>query len=193
MPEYHLDASRIDGPEACRRILLVGEDNPLSTKPEYALYHEPSGCAGSRLQSKILGVRARQTYLPMWRTNLCVGGWDREMAAARAQHLIGRVAPWSIIVTLGAKVLDVFSRLLPRGLEMFQRDTVPGIHLAIKSGMPGSEYPTSLTFVALPHPSGRNTTWNDASNIARARSLLAEVAPDIQWGELQQETRQRRR
>lgn len=172
MTELHLDASRIAGPDACRKILLVGESNPLCTSSDYALYHEPHNCAGHRLQSKILGVRARQTYLPMWRTNLCVGGWDFAMACDRAQTLFDDQAPWDVVVMLGKKVALAFSKAIYDVVQPFG---------ASQRARPGSE--RSTTFVSLPHPSGRNAgSWTPA-NVARARATLTGVAPLIPWGE----------
>ena len=48
----HLGACRSalrDTPDACGRILLCGEDNPVSAEPEHALYPLPDNCAGHRL------------------------------------------------------------------------------------------------------------------------------------------------
>ena len=177
MTYMHIGATRIMGPAACSRVLLVGEDNPLSVEPEYALYMEPNGCAGHRLQSKILGVDARRTYLAMWRTNLCVGGWDEQDAMDRAVELgalYGEPAPWSLIVMLGVKVAKAFRRAGVADVQPFGmvvRDIDRGGH---------------RTFVSLPHPSGRNTVWNDPAKVAGARALLKQVASDVPWGELDQ-------
>lgn len=185
MSELHLDASRISGPDACRQILLVGEDNPLHGGAQYALYHEPRGCAGHRLQSKILGLRARQSYLPIWRTNLCVGGWDRAMAVDRAAMLVAHANPWRVVVMLGAKVGDAFSRVTQRReIDVpFTSTRIAGSALEVLIGIRGAT-PADTTFVALPHPSGRNTIWNDPAKVAAARALLATVAPGVSWGEL---------
>lgn len=183
--ETHLDATRIAGPDACRRILLVGEDNPLSTSPEFALYFQPSGCSGHRLQSKILGLDARRHYLAMWRSNLCCGGWDRSMAKDRAAALCGQRSPWDTIVLLGVKVAGAFAEVLHNRevAQMFEVTRYSGDRLAISVGIRGGD-PGDTSFVTLPHPSGRNTLWNDKAQIARARHLLWTVAPDVPWGEL---------
>lgn len=188
--ETFLDATRLSGPSACREVLLVGSDNPLSTEPQYALYHEPRGCSGHRLQSKILGLRSRQHYLPIWRTNLCVGGWDPRMALDRAAQLVGQARPWRVVVMLGAKVGDAFARAveyryLDEPLTMTQRS---GESLKVACRIRGGE-PTDTMFIALPHPSGRNTTWNDPGRVAQARSLLAAAAPDVPWGETDEDDR----
>lgn len=185
MPLRHLDASRIAGPDACAKILLVGEDNPLHSDPDFALYHQPSGCSGHRLQSKILGLRPRQSYLPLWRTNLCIGGWDRAMAADRAASLVGQANPWIVVVMLGAKVADAFKRATRRAVidEPFTETLVTGPSLAMSCGLRDGA-PADTTFVMLPHPSGRNTIWNDKTKVQAARSLLAAVAPAVPWGEI---------
>lgn len=167
-----LGASRIDGPDACSKILLVGEMNPYGADAGYALYHEPSNAAGCRLQRNILGVDARRTYLSMWRTNLCVGTWRHEEATRRAALLVGADATWDVVVMLGAKVITAFGRVTPIG------------KLATFSTATRSYAGRALTFVALPHPSGRNTIWNNPLSVQRARSLLAAAAPAIHWGEL---------
>lgn len=162
----YLDACCIPGPAACGEILLVGEDNPLSMDPRYALYHEPRGCAGHRLQSRILGVLARQTYLPIWRTNLCAGGWDAQAADGRAESLARAGAPWRTIVLLGSRVAGAFDRATRIRLRPFE--VAPFGQIAL---------------ISLPHPSGRNPAWNDPARIALARSILHRSAPGIPRGE----------
>lgn len=171
IPRSERGACRIPGNEACGRVLLVGEDNPLSQDPRYALYHEPRGCAGGRLQARILGVQARQTYLPMWRTNLCAVGWDPVVAVCRAVELcVGRPS-WGVIVMLGTKVAVAFER---------------GTGVQVDSlGEPARSSIDGPILVAIPHPSGRNLAWNDRANVQTARAILREVAPDIPWGELE--------
>lgn len=172
MTEQHLGATRIDGPDACRRLLLVGELNPYGADPDYALYYEPPHSAGGRLQRLVLGLPARQWYLPIWRVNLCVGDFDHEDAAARAAELQGD-APWMTIVMLGRRVQRAFG--MPRksgGIN--ERDfwhTVSTIGAARR-------------LIGIPHPSGRNPAWNDRGNIERARSLMRHEIPEIPWGSI---------
>ncbi len=172
MTERHLGASRIAGPDACRRVLLVGELNPYGADPDYALYYEPPVSAGGRLQRLVLGLPARHWYLPIWRVNLCTGDWDRDAALVAARDLTGPSVPWSTLILLGQKVRSAFPSMQP---DMFA---------ALTDG--GSDMPTR-TIVCLPHPSGRNPIWTDRANVERARSLLRKIIPEIPWGSLDEE------
>lgn len=169
----HLDAHRIPGPEACGRVLVVGERNPLSADPRYALYHEPAGSAGHRLQSVIFGLSPRRSYLPLWRTNLCLGEWDTSMAASRALTLLGDPEPpWSVLVGLGVRVSERLRAAAGlRELELFSV-----AHLVDRG------YGSSV--VSIPHPSGLSRAWNRPGSVERARALLRSVAPDVPWGEV---------
>lgn len=165
-------AHRICGLEACRQILLLGEDNPLSADPRYALFYEPSGSAGHRLQSRILGVRAGRTYLSMWRSNLCAGEWQMRRAVRRASSLFldDGETPWRLVVALGQRVSGALDRALGTRLVPFcEPMEVPG---------------TSSRVIAIPHPSGRNLVWNNVAKIQLARALLRSAAPEVPWGEL---------
>lgn len=171
MTEEHLGATRIAGPGACRSVLLCGESNPYGVDPRYALYHEPPRAAGGRLM-RIFGMQARQSYLPLWRTNLCSGDWDGRAAISRAKILLGIDVPWSVIVLLGVKVGKAFAYANGSAPEPFG-------HQAVRVA------PHALTLVSLPHPSGRNAASWTASNVVLARNVMREVAPEIPWGEIQ--------
>lgn len=173
-------ASRISGPEACASILLVGEMNPYGADPGYALYHEPERAAGRQLQHKILGIDARHWYLPMWRTNLCVGDWDGRDARRRAADLIEPQAPWSIVVMLGKKVGEAFKHAADLG------DMAPApFAIAYYGRLQLHPTASSTTLVSLPHPSLRNAAvWARPDAIDRARAVMREVSPAIPWGEL---------
>ena len=153
-------------------ILLVGEDNPLSIEPEFALYCYPPGCAGYRLR-RILGLPQHQ-YLALHRTNLCVGGWSKEQAKARAFELLSPEAPWRVIVLLGRKVTETFERV-----ALSDEKLVP---FSTRACCPG------MTLVSLPHPSGRNAaSWSNPKLRDRARQILRELAPELAWGSIDAE------
>lgn len=146
------------------RVLLLGENNPYGSDPQFALYCYPPGCAGYRLR-RIFGLPQYQ-YLGLHRANLCEGDWTMGEARRRAKiYTADPSAPWRVIVMLGRKVADAFDYDRP----FFTHDVMP---------MTGGE----MTLVSLPHPSGRNTVWNDKRLVDRARDIMRELAPDLPWG-----------
>ena len=150
------------------RVLLVGEDNPLSIEPDFALYCYPPGCAGYRLR-RILGL-PQQQYLALHRTNLCVGGWSKDQAKKRAFELLSPAAPWRVIILLGRKVTETF--------EKVALDDAPLIAFSTRVCCPG------MTLVSLPHPSGRNAAlWNPKAR-DRARQMMRELVPELPWGSI---------
>lgn len=170
-------------------VLLVGEDNPHSSKGEHALYPHPPGCAGHRLQSRILGLDA-VTYMATWRTNLiCWDGsspskWSVPVALDKMRMLLtGAFVPWRTVVLLGAKVAQCARRVTNINLSPF--DWAPTWSETSRGrfweGVPEDRV---IKMVYLPHPSGRSRVWNDQSAVVRARALLREVAPGVPWGEL---------
>ncbi len=170
-------------PEACARVLLVGEDNPQSQDPRHALFPYPEGCAGNRLMEKIFGLR-RLAYLAIWRTNLCNQRWSTKAARARARALLDGYAPWSVIVMLGRKVADAFGDVIEDG-ERHRFDPFHGGELRTPCGQdPWGQYVMkTIELVHLPHPSGRCRIWNQPGAAADARKLLSELEPGIPWGE----------
>lgn len=132
-----------------RRVLLVGEDNPLSRDPRHALFPYPPMGAGGRLL-KIMGVTMRAYLRDYQRVNLCAGEWDAEEAARYSG-----VVKWSedvdVVVLLGRKVREAFGWDYPSFTTMLAK---------------------GKTFVFLPHPSGRCRVWNDPASLRRARRVL---------------------
>jgi len=152
--------------ETSGRVLLLGEDNPWGSDPEFALYCYPPGCAGHRLH-RILGVSEDQ-YLALHRKNLCDGTWGKDRAKQRAMELLAPTVPWNVIVLLGRKVTETF--------EKVALDGAPLVPFASKA------YRQNMTLVSLPHPSGRNSAaWQPAAR-ARARAILCKLVPEIPWG-----------
>lgn len=139
----------------------MGEDNPFGEDPRFALYPYPERASGGRL-ARILGLEPRE-YLRLFdRANLCRGRWAIREAREGAAQIFWRNAGHDrAIVLLGRKVVAAFSacdldRIL---LRPFAFVRIPG----------------GPTYASLPHPSGRNTIWNDPSTRESARSLLREV------------------
>jgi len=161
------------------RVLLVGEDNPLSDDAEHALYCWPEGCSGWRLR-RILGLTEKQ-YLTLDRTNLCSPRWNGAAAIARAAVLVAHDSPYRVIVMLGRKVTGAFRAALGLHEMRVWSVTKPDNPLSPSAGQPGI---TPLTLVSLPHPSGNCREWSHAGAVARARAILREVAPHVPWGEV---------
>lgn len=169
---------RDDGHPASK-VLLVGELNPYGGPDSNALVPWPVGCAGHRLQSKILGVD-EETYLAMNRRNLCRAVWNLGDARIAAQEIcVADVWPWTSIVLLGRKVAQAFWM---RGSKKFDPNTIVErmMPFGVYSSRRDWEHPVPI--VTLPHPSGRNTIWNNAGAIDQARSLLRQAIPDVEWG-----------
>lgn len=171
----HLGACRSALPgsaEACGRVLLVGEVNPISARPEHALFCAPAGCSGHRLQEVILAL-PRVHYLALWRTNLCRGDWSTTLARGRAAQLVDGGAPWDVIVMLGKQVASAFAPLV--GLSGAAR--MPDVSRVARAGRG-----TDLTLASIGHPSGLNRRWNEPGAVERARDLMRSLAPEIPWG-----------
>jgi hypothetical protein len=148
------------------RVLLLGEDNPFGSEPDFALYCYPSGCSGYRLR-RILGLPEHQ-YLALHRKNLCDGSWSSARAKERALELLTPSSPWRVMVLLGRKVTETFVKVA--------LDGVPLVPFATRTCSPG------MMLVSLPHPSGRNAgPWSGKAPM-RAREILRNLVPEIPWG-----------
>ena len=157
--------------DACTRLLLVGEVNPISNRLEHALYCAPAGCSGHRLQETIFGL-PRVHYLALWRTNLCRGGWSKVTARSRAEVLLGADCPWDVVVMLGRQVASAFAPLM--GLSGAARPA--DVSQVARPGRPPA------VMVAIGHPSGLNRQWNEPGVIQHVRDLMTLVAPGVPWG-----------
>lgn len=154
-----------DEPASCSKILFLGEDNPQSSDPYYALWPAPDRCAGERFCNDILRLD-EDVYLACYRTNLCHDGpWDLKKARARAAELLGHNSNWEIVVVLGAKVAKIVGKHVGITLEPFKA------------------YESATGYVVyLPHPSGRNQVYNHEAFRNKARDLVMNLAPDL-WSE----------
>lgn len=156
------------------RPLLVGEDNPYSRDPRYALYPEPEHSAGGRLCRLVMGLSVKNYIRGFDRVNLCAGDWSMREAKEAVRLLKSRrwtpsvpefnaalrpdyAAPPPLddkIVLLGAKVCEAFGGKY----RPFEVARVSG-----------------CTFAILPHPSGRNRAWNEPGAFTRARETLVSA------------------
>lgn len=181
---------------ALHRIIIVGEDNPQSSRPADALVPWPDGCAGHRLMG-ILGL-PEDMYLEIQRTNLCCPRWDGRAAVERALALLrGDVAEGDVvypeegeylILALGAKVADRFAAahhryVEPKGRGRNRAKTKPLAPFDVRRNTEDAqELPPGCVLACIPHPSGRNQFWNSQTNHMRARQYMRELAPRVPWG-----------
>lgn len=158
-------------PVGTYQVVAVGEVNPFGVDPYFALYHLPRTSSGNRLRV-IMGLSDSDYLTRVERQNLCSGTWDRAQAVVVADDIITR-RPGTYVL-LGSRVRRVFEislrkRTSPAVLETFgARDFLL--------------FGATLRLVCLPHPSGRCGEWNNPGSYERARSVLAEAAPQVPWG-----------
>lgn len=173
------DVARLDGdlliytgPPAPPRVVLVGENNPYSERPQFDLYDDPPGSAGGRLRRVILGV-SRATYHgpDVHRANLCRRFWSAPRAREEAARLARLHPQDAVFVLLGKKVQQAF------GLYQHEGDAPFRVVRGPREG--GGTRLVAL----LPHPSGRCRHWNAPGAIARAREVLVEAGVRLPLGE----------
>lgn len=141
-------------------VCVVGELNPYGADPRLALYHLPRGKSGDRLR-KVMGL-PDHSYARLKKVNLCTGRWSDEAAAAEVSRLVGsKIFDERALILLGTRVRRAFE--------------VVGVRL------PGP-FTAAGRVVSLPHPSGRCRLWNGQEGVRRAREILKEVAPWVDWG-----------
>lgn len=140
------------------RPLIVGMNNPISSRPEYALYPWPRGCAGNRLFEMLRDVLPSATmheYVKRFeRVNLVSGRWHRATARSAARALRPSLTARSVVL-LGREVAEAFE-----------------ISPSYPSGTPA---PDGAIFYLMPHPSGRNRQYNDPEVRHAAGCVLARL------------------
>lgn len=148
------------------RPILLGMNNPLSRRPEHALYPEPSGCTGHRIfmmLKSVLPEISEEDYLSKFdRRNMLVGEeWKLELA----RHAAADIWPLTRgrkIVMLGAQVCRAM------GLSNGSR-AVPPLCWQTVATYGGAQW------AQVPHPSGLNRWYNQPGNRAAAAAFLAEL------------------
>lgn len=137
--------------------VLLGMNNPLSSRPEHALYPEPPRCTGWNLWKMLhdkTGATQEQYLEAFDRRNLLnARRWDARQARAAANSLVD-LLQGRVVVVLGAEVVHALG--LPRLL----------LHPQVSRG---------VTWRQLPHPSGRCHWYNDPKNREVASLLLEEL------------------
>lgn len=141
------------------RPVLLGMNNPVSARPEHALYPYPPGCTGARLL-KLLRRRvpdvSRQEYLAAFdrRNLLSKLFWSRDEARAAAESFRTEDLRGRTVLVLGEQVRDLLG-LEAQLVYPVERDGV--------------------IWRQLPHPSGRNHWYNDDVCAELAAMLLEEL------------------
>lgn len=166
--------------------ILVGMNNPISTRPGHELYPAPEGCTGHRLW-QMLHARtgaSRVQYLDSFeRRNLVRGReWDRVAARARAYEVVQELRDSGrTVVLLGQSVREAFDYVLKNnGLDTW----------AIPCGDPAGIPPVlvhprvraGVTWRQIPHPSGRNLWYNEEENRKIVELLMEELYVEYKAG-----------
>jgi hypothetical protein len=145
--------------------LLIGMNNPISTRPGHELYPAPEGCTGHRLW-RMLNVRtsaSRQSYMDSFERRNLVRGleYDRKMGNMRAAATVAELqGSGRVVVLLGQAVREAFDRALDGALPPLL------IH---------PQEAVGCTWRQVPHPSGRNLFYNDAANAKLVELLMEEL------------------
>ena len=147
------------------RPLLIGMNNPLSTRPGHELYPYPPGCTGHRLYSMLearTGARRGQYLEAFERRNLVIGAkFDRREANNRASDMVEELeGSGRTIVLLGNSVREAFNRALEGQLP------------------PLLVHPTTVggcVWRQIPHPSGLNRWYNEPEHVKVVELLMEEL------------------
>lgn len=150
------------------RPVLVGMNNPISADPEHALYPHPPGCAGARLfhmlEEQLPNIKRRDYLQAFERVNLVTGDWSATAGRRGAAELLPRLTG-RMVCLLGRDVLQSF-----------------GLHRGHVAAPLAWQHTLGLTggfgWCLVPHPSGRNTWYNDKENRTRTGRLLATLYND---------------
>ncbi len=140
-----------------QKPVLLGMNNPLSSRPEHALYPEPVGCTGYNLW-KLLHTRTGASpgeYLEAFdRRNLLSARVWRKPDATKAAQYWTQMLQGREVVVLGAEPRDALR--LP--VLLVHPQEIGGV-----------------TWRQLPHPSGRNLWYNVPGNREVAELLMEEL------------------
>lgn len=145
------------------RPLIVGMNNPLSVDPMFDLYPYPEGSTGWRLWKMMPRGTTRSAYLGAFdRRNLLRSReWSPVDARAEAVRLLPKLDK-RVVVVLGTEVRAAL------GLPKVEPLTVTRTCVELSR-----RKQVSFTWLALPHPSGRNHWYNDPANLRRTKRVLA--------------------
>ena len=161
--------------------ILIGMNNPISTRPGHELYPAPEGCTGHRLW-QMLHARtgaSRLMYLECFeRRNLVAGReYERISARARAYEIVTELRDSGrTVVLLGQEVREAFHYVLRNEVTRNWRELPEGTRI---SGLPPllvhPQTAVGVTWRQVPHPSGRNTWYNSRENCEVVELLMEEL------------------
>lgn len=149
------------------RGLLVGEAPGPRTDPKMPLFPAPNSSSGGRLL-RYSGTYADRFLGRLVRVNLCDGPWSARRAAAGQARILTYLfdpanfyegAPLRVLL-LGARVPRAFGVVPPWTRAGFGHTEL------LNDGNP------ALSVAWIPHPSGKNLTYNDPGNQLRARRAV---------------------
>lgn len=155
--------------------ILIGMNNPLSTRPGHELYPAPEGCTGHRLW-RLLNARtdaSRVQYLDTFeRRNLVTAKeWDRLAARARAYEMWQELkGTGRTIVLLGNSVRESFDYIARGDFSVLGADSTGLPPLLVHPQVAGG-----CTWRQIPHPSGRNTWYATQENRKVVELLMEEL------------------
>lgn len=144
------------------RPIILGMNNPVSSRPEHALFPYPPGCTGARLL-KLLRRRVpdatRQEYLAAFdrRNLLSKLIWSREDAREAADQFLEVSGP----------------ELIGRTVLVLGREVASLLGLEEQLVYPLERH--GAVWRQLPHPSGRNHWYNNDVCAELAAMLLEEL------------------
>ena len=139
--------------------VIIGMNNPLSVRPEHALFPDPPGCTGWRIWQLLV------KKVPWATEDLYLEAFDRRNACDRRVWDKGRAS-------------ELLAEALPRlegrtvillGLEVQRAAGLPRLPNVIPIRERG------IVFRCLPHPSGRCRWYNDPVNREMASLVLEEL------------------
>lgn len=141
-----------------KRPVLLGMNNPLSDRPEHALYPVPDGCTGHRLWTMLnerTGATKTQYLRAFDRRNLIIGDWDPGEARLLGAEFVAKSdTVGRVVVVLGEG---------PRRALGLRKQLITPITL------------NGTIYRQIPHPSGRCRFYNDPVCRAVAALLLEEL------------------
>ena len=138
------------------KVWLIGEHNPWSAEPKFALYPRPEHATGGRL-CKALGLRNLEYLRTFERRDLLLTArWCVPAAREAAGKVLLETETDDAMILLGGKVAAAFGY----AFEPLK------IHRTVR-----------ISFLVTPHPSGRSPVWKLPGMADRVRdAVMALVA-----------------